>query len=103
MMVSYENLVTNTRKCLKKIVEFLDLEWSDFMLEHHKFIGNRIDVNENEWSTSQIKKPIYTESINAWRGKLPQYCLDRLEELAPMLRKLGYDPKANNSNNTLLA
>ena len=102
LMVSYENLVTNTRKTLEKIVKFLDLEWSDFMLEHQKFIGDRIDVDEKEWSTSQIKKPIYTESINAWVAKLPQYCLERLDELAPNLRALGYDPTANNSRNSLL-
>ena len=99
MIVFYEQLVLNKTLTLRKLTNFLDLPWSDSMLNHEKFIGERVRISESEWSTSQIIQPIYTDSINAWVGKIPEEALKEVAISAPMLKELGYDPMANNSYN----
>ena len=99
MIVFYEHLVLNKTLTLRKLTKFLDIPWSDSMLNHEKFIGERVKISESEWSTSQIIQPIYTDSINAWVGKIHNKVLKKLKNYAPMLRELGYDPLANNSYN----
>ena len=99
MIVFYEHLVLNKTVTLKKITKFLDLPWSDSMLSHEKYIGERVPFSEVEWSTSQIKQATYTDSVNAWVGKIPEEALKELATSAPILQELGYDPMADNSYN----
>lgn len=99
MIVRYEHLILNKTLTLKKLTEYLKIPWSDSILNHEKFIGNRIQISDSEWSTSQIKKATYTESINAWAGRIPAKVLAKLKIHAPVLQELGYDPFANNSFN----
>ena len=79
MIVFYEHLVLNKTLTLKKLTKFLDLPWSDSMLSHEKYIGERVQISESEWSTSQIKQATYTDSINAWVGKIPKKVLKQLK------------------------
>ena len=51
-----------------------------------------------EPSTDQVIKPINVESSSTWVGKIPKDVVDNMENIAPMLTKLGYDPKANPPN-----
>lgn len=44
-----------------------------------------------ERSTDQVIKPISTDSLYSWIGSVPMDVEKNLEEIAPMLSKLGYD------------
>ena len=101
MVIYYEHLVMNRSLTLKKISKFLDIQWNEAMLSHEKFIGDRVKISDSEWSTSQIKQPVYTESVNAWAGKIPIKALEQLNKYAPILQEHGYNPMANNSYNKL--
>lgn len=37
-------------------------------------------------------KPINVDALGKWKGKIPENVEKSLDEIAPMLRKLGYDP-----------
>ena len=90
LKVKYEDLVTDTKNTLKKVVNFLDLSWTDEFLHHEKYVGNKIVVSQTEWSTDQIKQRIYTDSLRSWKGKINNYQLIRFERYN-MLKELGYD------------
>ena len=45
-----------------------------------------------EKSTDQVIKPINIDALGKWKGKIPENVEKNLDEIAPMLRKLGYDP-----------
>ena len=97
----YEHLNQNRTYVIKKVAKFLNLEWNENMLNHEKFVGERIKLSPTEWSTSQVKKPIYDDAIHAWVDRLPKEVLDEVPKLVPMMAKLGYDPYANNSYNRM--
>lgn len=43
-------------------------------------------------------KPINPEALTSWVGKVPASVLERADTLAPMLKILGYDPRARRPN-----
>jgi hypothetical protein len=90
LKVKYEDLVTDTKNTLKKVVNFLDLSWTDEFLHHEKYVGNKIVVSQTEWSTDQIKQKIYTESLRNWVGNV-NYNENEVRKLFPMLSELGYN------------
>ena len=47
-----------------------------------------IEKNDN----FQVVKPLYTDSMKSWVGKIPDDVLDDMAKIAPMLSTLGYDP-----------
>jgi hypothetical protein len=49
-------------------------------------------VSNIEWSSDQIKKAIYTDSLNAWVGKVA-YDEKVIMLKAPILSALGYEMK----------
>jgi len=88
--VRYENLILHPRSSLQKIGEFLELPWHENMMEHQKHMED-ISLSATEKSTNQVIKPLYTESLKAWVGHIPEDVLKELDTIAPMLSKLGYD------------
>lgn len=51
-----------------------------------------------ERSTDQVIKPINLEALSKWVGHIPDDVIDEMPRIAPMLQKLGYDPRANPPN-----
>lgn len=51
-----------------------------------------------ERSTDQVIKPINLEALSKWVGKMPDDVVREMDEIAPMLRVLGYDPNGNPPN-----
>ena len=41
-----------------------------------------------------MNKPINLDALTAWADHIPDDVREDMEELAPMLRKMGYDPTA---------
>lgn len=51
-----------------------------------------------ERSTDQVIKPINIEALSKWVGHLPSDVIEEMDQIAPMLKKLGYDPAGNPPN-----
>ncbi len=49
-----------------------------------------------ELSTDQVNKPVNTEALTKWVGHIPPDVIHDMDSIAPMLRRLGYDPDSNN-------
>ena len=59
--VKYENLISDNKKTIKGIIEFINLEWEENCLNYHK---NKTPIKT--MSTAQARKPIYKTSVNAF-------------------------------------
>ena len=60
---SYEQNIANPTKAAKDLINYLELEWDDNCLNHHK-TKNVIKTI----STAQARLPIYSTSINSWKN-----------------------------------
>jgi protein-tyrosine sulfotransferase len=74
---------------------FLNITWHEAVLQHEKFIGDEISLSKNERSSDQVIKPVNLEALNSWVGKIPFDVVQQIDKMAPMLRRLGFDPNAN--------
>ncbi|KAI6176665.1 Protein-tyrosine sulfotransferase [Aphelenchoides bicaudatus] len=98
LMVYYEQLVLHPEKEMRRILEYLGLPWSGDVLKHEELIGKQISVSKTERSTDQIAKPVNLDALSKWVGKMPEDVVADMNEIAPMLKVLGYDPTANPPN-----
>ncbi|RYZ82878.1 MAG: sulfotransferase, partial [Moraxellaceae bacterium] len=73
--VHYENLVLNQESETRRMLDFLELDWSNDCLNFHK---NSRPVYSA--SSSQVRQPIFKTSISGWRNYESQ-----LEEVAQKL------------------
>ncbi|XP_022101128.1 protein-tyrosine sulfotransferase 1-like [Acanthaster planci] len=98
--VFYEKLVLHPEEWMRKILAFLDIPWDDNVLHHEDTVGKPggISLSKKEKSTDQVVKPVNLEALTKWVGHIPKDVMDNIEKIAPMLAKLGYDPRANPPN-----
>ena len=54
LRIKYEDLVLHPEKTLKKIIKFLEEEWTNELLKHENHIGKDISISKTEWSSHQI-------------------------------------------------
>lgn len=73
--LSYEDLVNNFTQRAQDLIEFVELEWDKKCLQFHQ-----TETGTTTASRLQVRKPIYSSSIGAWR----KYA----EQLAPLREKL---------------
>ena len=60
--IVYEDVVADTEKAARGLVEFLELPWDDACLSFHKS-----DRPVKTASVAQVRKPIYKSSVERWR------------------------------------
>ena len=60
--VQYEDVVADTEKEAKALIEFLGLEWDDKCVDFHKS-----DRPVKTASVAQVRKPIYNTSVKRWK------------------------------------
>lgn len=96
--VYYEQLVLHPESEMRKILQFLGVKWNDAVLHHEDFIGDEVKLSKTEPSTDQVVKPVNLLALTEWAGKIPDDVLAEMDNLAPMLKLLGYDPFANPPN-----
>jgi tetratricopeptide (TPR) repeat protein len=60
--VDYENVVADTEKEAKRLIEFLGLPWNEKCVEFHKS-----DRPVKTASVAQVRKPIYKTSVQRWK------------------------------------
>ncbi|MGH0140693.1 UNVERIFIED_CONTAM: hypothetical protein FKN15_044717 [Acipenser sinensis] len=98
--VHYEQLVLHPRRSMQEIMRFLDIRWDEAVLHHEDAIGKPggVSLSKTERSTDQVIKPVNLEALSKWVGHIPVDVLMDMNEIAPMLTRLGYDPNANPPN-----
>ncbi|KZC99652.1 MULTISPECIES: sulfotransferase [unclassified Thalassospira] len=74
----YEDMVAQTEKQSRKLLEFLGLPWNPEVLDFH---NKKRTVSTA--SMAQVRKPIYNSSVERWRRYAPY--------IQPMLSILGQD------------
>jgi len=60
--VRYEDLVTNQEQVSRQLIEFVGLDWDESCLD---FQNNERNVSTP--SNMQVRKPMYTSSVNRWK------------------------------------
>uniref|UniRef100_A0AC34QTU8 Protein-tyrosine sulfotransferase n=1 Tax=Panagrolaimus sp. JU765 TaxID=591449 RepID=A0AC34QTU8_9BILA len=78
---------------MERILKFIGVDFSQNVLEHEKHVGDKIRLSPREFSTSQVRNKINHDALDAWVGFFPDELLTKLDTVAPMLRRLGYDTK----------
>ncbi|MCK4658214.1 MAG: sulfotransferase [Phycisphaerae bacterium] len=93
--VRYEELVGACETTLRRLFEFLELEWRQGVLAYHdKSQSNRPDLSLAH--LAGVSKPVYSTSIGRWRTDLGSQDRRILEQIAgPTLRELGYSDSEN--------
>ena len=87
--VFYERLVIKPDLEIRKIFKFLKIKWFDLVLNHPHFIGDIV--------SDQVKRPINTDSLYKWIGKINSNH-SFIDEFAPLMISLGYDTKSIKPN-----
>lgn len=64
--VKYENVVENFDGSIKKLLNFLELEWNDKVKEFYKTAEKRGIINTPSYN--QVNMPLYNKSINRWKN-----------------------------------
>ena len=97
MRIKYENLVLHPKHVISLVLAFLDLPWHDSVLSHHTMINKPggVRVSMMERSSDQIIQPVHTRALSDWVGSFPPQLLRQMDQVAPMLRELGYNPYEN--------
>ena len=62
LRIQYEDLVRNPDSTIHKLIEFCGLDWNENCLSFHK---NKRTVNTPSYN--QVRRPIYTSSIERWK------------------------------------
>jgi hypothetical protein len=83
--VVYEDVVADTERQAKRLIEFLGLPWNEKCLEFHKS-----DRPVKTASVAQVRKPIYKTSVKRWAkyGKSLQPLVDAID-FRPPTEKAG--------------
>jgi tetratricopeptide (TPR) repeat protein len=88
--VVYEDVVANTEKEARRLIEFLGLPWDDKCVDFHKS-----DRPVKTASVAQVRKPIYKTSVERWRKYGPglQPLADAIDGKAEASEKPAPKPK----------
>jgi hypothetical protein len=108
MEVRYEDLILDTEPTLRRICEFIDLEWDDAVLHHHEGASDRLAEMARELPAQQGKtrlsverrlathakttEPPDPERVSRWRTKMSAEDRAEFEGVAgELLAELGYE------------
>jgi len=91
LVVRYEDLVTDAEPQLRAVCEFLSLDFSPDMLEHHA----RQQKGFADWQQAHMAntlKPVFTSSIDKWKADLKPRWIALVEQtLGRALDDFGYE------------
>ena len=78
-IIKYEDIVLDFEKSVQKVLEFLELPWSNSVLEFYKNAQNRKRISSASYD--QVIKPIYSKSVNNWTKYKKE-----ISEIIPLLK-----------------
>ena len=87
-VVMYEKIVADRETELRKLFDFLGLDWHDAVLDHQKTALERGRIKTASYA--QVVEPIYTRSAGRWQ-KYRKHLEPILPVLAPWAEKFGYE------------
>ena len=64
-IVKYEDIVKNFNVSIKDVLKFLNIPWSDDIVNFHETAKKRKIISTPSYD--QVNKPIYKDSINRWK------------------------------------
>ena len=85
--IKYENLVKNFQPTIKSTLDFLELPWSNSVLEHRKTAKKMKLIKTISYT--QVTKPIYSHAIGKWKHYEKQIS-DIYPILEPWIKKFNY-------------
>ncbi len=89
--LKYETLVANPETELRRVCEFLGIEFEQSMLEYHKKSDISQRIHRNGINHENIRKPVTDERTGVWQTGLSRGEIEALEILNQhVLTKLGY-------------
>ena len=65
-LILYEDLVSNFDISVNKLLNFLDLEWSDNINKFYDLAKDRGKISTPSYN--QVNKPIYSKSVGRWKN-----------------------------------
>ena len=65
-LIRYEDLVNDFDTSVKKLLNFLDLEWSDTVNKFYETAKDRGKISTPSYN--QVNKPIYSKSVGRWKN-----------------------------------
>uniref|UniRef100_A0A7E4UU72 Protein-tyrosine sulfotransferase n=1 Tax=Panagrellus redivivus TaxID=6233 RepID=A0A7E4UU72_PANRE len=92
--VYYEKLVLSTEQQMRRITNFLGIEWTGNFLEHEKHVGSDVKLSPAEYSTNQVKQKVSEAALDAWVGFFDDHINTNIDKIAPLLSELHYDTKS---------
>lgn len=109
--VRYEDLILDTEPSLRRICEFIELEWDDAVLDYHERSSNRLeemkralpadghsaelDVERRMATHAMTTKPPDADRVSRWKRQMSEADRAAFEDVAgPLLSDLGYETGA---------
>jgi hypothetical protein len=92
--IFYEDLIENPEKELKKLCEFLKLDFDQNMLQYNKNAKEIVKNEETEWK-SNIFKPVISSNKNKWMSQLKKTQVFQIEFLCSQAFNELYYNKSN--------
>lgn len=89
--IRYEDLVLDAEKAIRKMTEFLGVEFEPDMLRHNEVEHTLFDNPYNHASINQVVKPLNDSSIERFRNDLTPEQIEKFWDIAgSQLAELGY-------------
>jgi hypothetical protein len=89
--IRYEDLVGSPRATLKKMVQFLGLDWDDRLERHSELQHSLLDHPWGHPAADGVSRPLYANRTGRYRTDLDARQIAEFEEIAgPELQRLGY-------------
>jgi tetratricopeptide (TPR) repeat protein len=87
-VVRYENMVSNTEGELRRLLDFLEIEWDPAVLDNQKAAAGRKHIRTASYA--QVTEPIYNRASGRWQRYRSQ-----LQPVFPILKRwadrMGYE------------
>lgn len=100
-VLRYEDLVLDPENSLRRMCEFMGLDYSQGMLEYPDMVGQKVP-EDKKWLWPALDKPLQSSKCFGWKTKMDtKRRLVFEDEAGAMLKRLGYEVNGTASKNFL--